>query len=143
MQQVIAFALAGGIFLTSLLWSRQVQQQNTADERLRRASALFDQRRFAEAAEEARRARELDPNLAPAWKLSGLSLQLAGRTPEAEREFASAIERFPNDPDLWFYLARTQYLQSSLAPGEKSARRALELQPDHPGAHTQLAMVLE
>jgi len=143
MGQVIAFALAGGIFLTSLLWSRQAQQQITADERLRRASALFDQRRFVEAAEEARRARELDPKLLQAWKLSGLSFQLAGRVTEAEREFTSALERFPDDPDLWFYLARVQYLQSSLKPAESSARRALELQPAHAGAHTQLAMTLE
>jgi tetratricopeptide (TPR) repeat protein len=147
MRQIIAFAFVGWMLLVSSALTRQSQpsqpQRLTAEQRLRLANALFDQRRFAEAAEEARRARELDPNLAPAWKLSGLSLQLAGRTPEAEREFASAIERFPNDPDLWFYLARAQYLQSSLTLGEKSARRALELQSDHPGAHTQLAMVLE
>jgi enediyne biosynthesis protein E4 len=143
MQQVIAFALAGLVFLTGPLWPHQVQQQVTPDERLRRAGALFDQRRFAEAAEEARRVRELDPKLRQAWKLGGLSLQLAGRAPEAEREFASALDLFPDDPDLWFYIARVQYLQSSLKPAESSARRALELQPDHAGAHTQLAMTLE
>jgi tetratricopeptide (TPR) repeat protein len=143
MQQVIAFALAGWILLVSLLWPQQIQQQAPADERLRRAGALFDQRRFAEAAEEARRARELDPKLQQAWKLSGLSLQLAGRMPDAEKEFAAALQLFPNDPDLWFYLARVQYLQSSLKPAENSARRALDLQPDHAGAHTQLAMALE
>jgi Flp pilus assembly protein TadD len=143
MRQVIAFALAGLIFLINLLWPQQVQQQVTADERLRRAGALFDQRRFAEAAEEARRARELDPKMRQAWKLSGLSLQLAGRAPEAEREFTSALDLFPDDPDLWFYLARVQYLQSSLKPAESSARRALQLRPDHEDAHTQLAMTLE
>jgi len=143
MQQVIAFALAGWILLASMLWPQQVQQRTPADERLRRASELFDQRRFTEAAEEARRARELDPKLQQAWKLSGLSLQLAGRMPDAEKEFATALQLFPNDPDLWFYLARVQYLQSSLKPAEISARRALDLQPDHAGAHTQLAMALE
>jgi tetratricopeptide (TPR) repeat protein len=143
MQQVIAFALAGLVFLTRPPGPHRVQQQVTPDERLRRAGALFDLRRFAEAAEEARRARELDPKLRQAWKLCGLSLQLAGRAPEAEREFASALDLFPDDPDLWFYLARVQYLQSSLKPSEASARRALELQPDHAGAHTQLAMALE
>jgi tetratricopeptide (TPR) repeat protein len=143
MQQIIVFALTGWIFLTGLLWPQQIQPPTTAEQHLRRASALFDQRRFAEAAAEARRARELDPKLAQSWKLGGLSLQLAGRTPEAEMEFAAALQLFPNDPDLWFYLARVQYLQSSLKPAEKSARRALELQADHAGAHTQLAMTLE
>jgi enediyne biosynthesis protein E4 len=143
MQQVIAFALAGLIFMISLLLPQRDQQQVTPDERLRRAGALFDQRRFAEAAEEARRARELDPKLRQAWRLSGLSLQLAGRAAEAEREFTSALDLFPDDPDLWFYLARVQYLQSSLKPAESSVRRSLQLQPDHAGAHTQLAMTLE
>src|SRR5215475_8444796 len=124
MQQVIAFALAGWILLASMLWPQQVQQRTPADERLRRAS-------------------ELDPKLQRAWKLSGLSLQLAGRMPEAEKEFAAALQLFPDDPDLWFYLARVQYFQSSLKPAESSARRALDLQPDHAGAHTQLGMALE
>jgi enediyne biosynthesis protein E4 len=117
--------------------------QQDAERHLQRASALFDQRKFAEAAEEARKARELNPNLAGAWKLRGLSLQLAGTIPDAEREFALALQRFTNDADLWFYLARVQYLQSSLQPAEKSARQALDLRPNHAGAHTQLAMVLE
>ncbi|MGH9834128.1 MAG: FG-GAP-like repeat-containing protein [Blastocatellia bacterium] len=143
MQQIIVFALTGWVLLTGLLWPQQVQPPTTAEQHLRRASALFDQRGFAEAAAEARRARDLDPKLAQAWKLSGLSLQLAGRAPEAEVEFTAALQLFPNDPDLWFYLARVQYLQSSLKLAEKSARRALELQADHAGAHTQLAMTLE
>src|SRR5262245_18925898 len=139
MQRIIAFTFAGMIFLTGL-WSQPAQQQATGEQLLRRAGALFDQRRFAEAAEEARRARELDPKLMQAWKVSGLSLQLTGRAPEAEREFTAALQLFPNDPDLWFYLARVQYLQSSLKSAVQSPRRALELQPDHAGAHTQLAM---
>jgi enediyne biosynthesis protein E4 len=120
-----------------------ISWQQGAEQHLQRASALFDQRKFAEAAEEARQARELNPNLAGAWKLRGLSLQLAGAVPDAEREFALALQRFTKDADLWFYLARVQYLQSSLQPAEKSARQALLLQPNHAGAHTQLAMVLE
>jgi len=114
-----------------------------AEQHLRRASALFDERRFAEAATEARRAREKNPDLVAAWKLAGLSLQLAGQVAEAETEFTAALKRFPEDAELWFYLARVQYLQSSLRPAEMSARRALELRPEHAGAHTQLAMTLE
>jgi enediyne biosynthesis protein E4 len=117
--------------------------QQNAEQHLQRARALFDQRRFPEAAEEARKAREINPNLVGAWKLRGLSLQLAGMIADAEAEFASALQKFAKDADLWFYLARVQYLQSSLQPAEKSARQALDLQPDHAGAHTQLAMVLE
>jgi Flp pilus assembly protein TadD len=130
-------------FVCLLVWQQTPSPAGDAQQPLRRASALFDQRQFAEAAAEARKARELDPNLIAAWKLSGLSLQLAGQTAEAENEFAAALERFPKDADLWFYLARVQYLQSRLKPAESSARRALELQAEHAGAHTQLAMTLE
>jgi tetratricopeptide (TPR) repeat protein len=139
------------IFLPIILICIALLQQNPAVSdsakeaglRLRRASELFDARKFPEAAVEARKARELDPALVAAWKLSGLSLQLAGQLAESEREFTSALSRFPADADLWFYLARVQYLQSSLKPSEASARQALEKQPDHAGAHTQLGMTLE
>jgi len=114
-----------------------------AQERLRSADALFNQRKFAEAATEARKAREINPDLIAAWRLAGLSLQLAGQVADAEIEFTTALRRFPKDADLWFYLARVQYLQSSLRAAESSAHHALESQPDHAGAHTQLAMTLE
>jgi tetratricopeptide (TPR) repeat protein len=135
------------IILSCLIFWQQnpamSERAKEAERHLRLANELFDQRRFSEAAAEARKAREKNPDLLAAWKLSGLSLQLAGQTAEAAMEFASALQRFPGDADLWFYLARVQYLQSSLKPAESSARRSLELQPDHAGAHTQLAMTLE
>lgn len=139
--QLIALGLMGWALLAAV--TVLAQSVNVAEQHLRQASGLFNQRRFAEAATEARRARELDPKLLPAWKLGGLSLQLAERASEAEQEFAAALQLFPADADLWFYLARVQYLQSSLRPAEQSARRVLELQAGHAGAHTQLAMILE
>src|SRR5215510_174515 len=129
------------LFFVCFVVSLQLYSQ--AENNLRRAGALFDQRKFTEAADEAQKAIDGNPGLIGAWKLRGLSLQLAGRIPEAERLFASALQRFQQDADLWFYYARVQYLQSSLRPAERAARRALELRPDHSGAHTQLAIVLE
>src|SRR5262249_23405407 len=116
---------------------------SNAQDSLRRADALFNQRRFAEAAAEARKAREINPEMVAAWRLAGLSLQLAGRVADAAIEFTTALQRFPEAPALWFTLPRPQSPQSSLNPAESSARRALQLQPDHAGAHTQLAMTLE
>src|SRR5688572_1583618 len=110
---------------------------------LRQARTLFDQRRFAEAADEARRARELDPGNPAAWKLNGLSLQLARRSPEAAQVFMEAVKKFPNDSELWFYLSRVQYLSHELRAAEESARTALRLKPDHADSYTQLGMILE
>src|SRR5688500_8260992 len=94
------------------LAARGEQAKDTveAERRLRLARSLFEQRRFAEAATEAGRARLSDPDNISAWKLSGLSLQLAQRLPEAEAEFTNALKRFSTDADLWFYLARVHYL---------------------------------
>lgn len=117
--------------------------QDSAEERLRQAQTLFNQRRFAEAATTARQARQQKPELLAAWKLSGLSWQLSERLDEAAQEFSLALQRFPNEADLWFFLARVQYLQSALRPAEQSARRALALQDAHAGAHVQLGLVLE
>lgn len=133
----------GALLLLFASGARIPQTQETPPQQLRRAAALFDQRRFEEAAESARKAREGDPDLLPAWKLAGLALQLSGKPGEAETEFAQATARFPKDADLWFFLARVQYIQSRLRPSEASARRAIELQRDHAGAHTQLGLTLE
>lgn len=125
--------------------TREGQAKETAetDKHLGLARALFDQRRFAEAAIEAARARDADPNNLSAWKLSGISLQLAQRLPEAEEEFARALKRFAADADLWFYLARVHYLQAELKPAEQAADKAIQLKADHADAHTQLALVYE
>ena len=129
------------ISLLSPMWP--VASQQSAEQLLRQARAEFDQRKFAEAAATARRARETDPKLIEAWKLGGLSLQLIQVYGQAEQEFETALKLFPNDAELWFYLARIQFLQSSLTKSARSASRAIELNADSADAHTQLAMTLD
>src|SRR5262245_13304910 len=99
---MITLALLTRIILAAALsWQAGAPQTTDA---LRRAQMLFNQRRFAEAAAAARQAREQQPDLLQAWKLSGLSLQLVGRVDEAAQEFSLALQRFPTDADLWFFL---------------------------------------
>jgi tetratricopeptide (TPR) repeat protein len=143
MPRVIALALIGWSLLAGPALPQRENRRAEAAEHLRVARSLFDQRKFAEAATAARRARESDPGMVEAWKLSGLALQLARRLPQARQEFIAALERFPDEADLWFYLARVQYLQSELGPAEQTARQALKLAPDHADAHAQLGMILE
>ncbi|MEK7833636.1 MAG: tetratricopeptide repeat protein, partial [Acidobacteriota bacterium] len=131
------------VMLCASLLAWPVASQQSAEQLLRQARAEFDQRKFAEAALTARRAREADPKLIEAWKLGGLSFQLTQNYGQAEREFEDALNLFPNDAELWFYLARAQFLQSSLTKSAASARRAIELANDSADAHTQLAMALD
>ncbi len=114
-----------------------------AEQHLRLARSLFDQRRFGEASVEAARAREADSDNLSAWKLSVLCRQLAGRLAAAEEEVAAALKRFSGDADLWFYQARVQYLQFEFMAASQSARKAIQLDPMHADAHTQLGMIFE
>jgi tetratricopeptide (TPR) repeat protein len=118
-------------------------QVQDAAQRLRQAAAFFDQGKYAEAATAAREARELDPQLLPAWKLCGLALQLAGQTAAAEAEFALALKPFPADEELWLYLSRVQYQQASLPQAALSVRQAVRHRPDFSDAHAQLGLTLE
>ncbi|HEV8486914.1 MAG TPA: tetratricopeptide repeat protein, partial [Blastocatellia bacterium] len=92
---------------------------------------------------EAAQAREADSDNLSAWKLNVLSLQLAGRLAAAEEEVVTALKRFSGDADLWFYQARVQYLQFEFKNAGQSARKAIQLDPKHADAHTQLGMILE
>ncbi|NOT61339.1 MAG: tetratricopeptide repeat protein [Acidobacteria bacterium] len=119
-----------------LMWSQ-------APSDLQRAQSLFDQRRYVEAAQLAQAVRTATPENNAAWKLAGLSLQLAQQLPQAAHEFNSAVQRFPADAELWFFFARVLYLQSSLKPAEQAAERALSLRSDYGDAHTQLALIVD
>lgn len=106
---------------------------------LQQAQTLFEQRQFAEAAKLSCR----NPNHLPAVKLCGLSLQLSQQIPQAEQTFQRAVAAFSNDAELWFYLARVQYLQGQLKLSETAAQQAIQLRADYADAHMQLALTLD
>ncbi len=128
------------IIFSALMWLSASPTQNSE---LQRAQTLFDQRRFAEAAQLAHSVRLANPENKAAWKLAGLSLQLAQQLPPAANEFNAALQRFPQDAELWFFFARVLYLQSSLKPAQQAAERALVLQADYGDAHAQMALALD
>ncbi len=107
------------------------------------AQERFAQRRFPEAAQLACRASTSEPKNLAALKLCGLSQQLTQQIPQAEQTFQRAVTLFPNDAELWFFLARVQYLQGQLKPSQTAAQRALQLRNDYADAHTQLALALD
>ncbi len=133
----LAFALSGGGSQT------EDRKRKESEQHFARARSLFDQKNFAEAAAEARRARELDEHNPAAWKLSGLSLQLARNYPESEQEFIEGLDRFPGDAELWFYLSRVRYLQHKLKTAQEAAREALRIRHDFADALTQLGLIQE
>lgn len=84
---------------------------------------------------------EQTPDLLEAWKLAGLSLQLARQYLEAEAIFQTAVARFPSDAALRFFLARVLYLQHRLPAAEGQAGRTLELQSNHSDALTLFGLI--
>jgi tetratricopeptide (TPR) repeat protein len=118
-------------------WLLFTPPQTNSD--LRQAQTFFDQRNFAEAA---KLACPQSNNLA-AIKLCGLAQQLSQQIPQAEQTFQRAVTVFPNDAELWFYLARVQYLQGQLKASATTARQAIRLRADYADAHTQLALSLD
>jgi tetratricopeptide (TPR) repeat protein len=140
---LLACALGGPARPAAQVGAPSAARAAEARQHWRAASEHFNARRFREAAAQARRAREADASLLGAWKLEGLALQLTGEFGQAAQTFALALKQAPGDADLWFYLARVEYLQSSLKAAERSARRALELSAEHANAHAQLGMILE
>ena len=117
MQQVIAFALAALIFLTSPLWPRQVQQPISPDAArkigfrlaLDRGAAHLQRGEKELALKELKRAVALDPQSAAAHQLLGQAYLLQGSyelLSEARAEFVQAIALDPNLVWARFYLAR-------------------------------------
>ena len=86
------------LFFFCLTWlcaatvqANQNNQANQTGAELQQARTLFDQRRFAEAAQVAQRVRTANPEALAAWKLAGLSLQLAQQLPQATTELITAL----------------------------------------------------
>lgn len=117
--------------------------QTDSAQNLRTAQTLFDQRNFSEAAKISCELRSTDPQNSKAWKLCGVSQQLSNQIPAAQITFLQAVKIFPDDAELWFQLARVQYLQSQLKESFASASKALLISPENADAETQLALSLD
>ncbi|MEZ5398446.1 MAG: FG-GAP-like repeat-containing protein [Bryobacteraceae bacterium] len=89
-----------------------------------RAGDLYRERRFAEAAALLETQVQADPNDFGSLLLLGLSRQLNGERPEAERAFRRAVAKNPGHPGARFYLARVEYLRGRLAEAERDAMEA-------------------
>lgn len=103
--------------------------QNSAIVHLYYAHLLSNMGRHAEAVEEARKARVIDPVSPFVSSLEGLFLMQAGRPDEAITQFTKASEI---DPNFWMphmFAARAYIDKKMFSEAELSAHRATELSP--------------
>jgi enediyne biosynthesis protein E4 len=105
------------------------------------ATALYRERKFADAAAALEKHLALQPDDHNARLLLGLSLQQAGTLARAAEVLHEARRRRPRDASVHYYLARVDYLRGLLDAGEQSARRALELGEPPARVHNLLGLI--
>ena len=114
---------------------------NYAQARQRYAMHLGRTARHAEALEQARRARDLDPLSIPANVTLGQALLAAGRTAEALERMLAAVELDPNGFDAHVHLAETYQRLGRASEAVAAAERAVVLSQRGPHALQGLAQV--
>jgi len=78
----------------------------------------------------ARRAVELDNDLAMAWVSLGLANHEAGKIDEAAQDFNLALRREPLNADAYYGLGRVYEAQKKIPAAEAAHRKAIEIRPD-------------
>jgi TolB-like protein/Tfp pilus assembly protein PilF len=99
--------------------------------------------RVDEVVDQFRRAMELDPNLAAAYRGLAQALRTKGDIAQALAASQRAIELGPSDPDNLLFHAVTLFESGDLRGATKTAEKALELHPLRPSYYSYFhAMIL-
>jgi tetratricopeptide (TPR) repeat protein len=107
------------------------------------AARLFQQKKFAEAAQALERHLKRHNNDDSGRLLLGLSYQLAGDTRAAEAEFLQVSSRRPRDARARLYLARARYLNGKLQEAKQNAEEARRLGEPAERVHNLVGLILE
>jgi len=99
-----------------------------SDEAYRQGTALFQQGRFAEAAELLRQAVEREPS-ARNWKTYGVALAAQEDYRNAEPPLREACRLAPRDPDACYYLGRALYATDRYEDSIAAMRKAEGVYP--------------
>ena len=116
--------------------------RNVADAWNMLAVALCQQRRLDEAAEAAKRAVGLRPNIAPYWLTHGNIAIERGRDHEAQSSFRRAIKLDPGFSEAHYWLARSYHREEKLPQAIEAYRSALANEPESPEIYYYLARAL-
>ncbi len=109
----------------------------------RKAEALFQQNRLAEAKVAFRKICKAMPRNAEAWLNFGAVVGLLGEFPEAEVAFRRVIEINPHLPQGYFNLGKLLVLLGRMHEAEACWRTYVGIEPTQPEGQYQLARVLK
>jgi tetratricopeptide (TPR) repeat protein len=107
-----------------------------------RSRALDALGRVTEATAAARRAVELAPDSLPSQTQLAWAASRAGLVDEAVAAGAAAVETAPDDGHAWFALARAHVASQNWGAAEEAFRKAVEIEPEDPWWHNNVAWVL-
>ncbi len=119
------------------------QLANPALDEINELVALFNEKRYSEAENSARRLTERLPEHGFGWKVLGVALMAQGLANGALEPFRKAVELLPMDAESHKNLGNTLQLTGQLFKAEASCRRALELKPDYAEAFFVLGNTLK
>lgn len=105
-------------------------------------TALYEDRRYDDAAARYRRAIEIQPDYAPAFNNLGVTLRAAGRTDDAIRTYRDGLALRDDYPDLHFNLANALLAINRPDEAAEHLRKAAAGTPDSAGVHNNLGMAL-
>ncbi|WP_223427785.1 tetratricopeptide repeat protein [Tateyamaria pelophila] len=106
-------------------------------------TALYNQRQFTQAADQAKRLTQEYPNSFVLWNLSGAVNKALGILDKAEQGFRRASEINPKYPDAHNNLGVTLKDQGKLDEAIASYQQALELKPDYAAAYYNMGTALK
>ena len=108
-----------------------------------RLISLFQEKRYPEAVDLARKVTTDAPDNGLAWKVLAVALTNLGRTSEAIEPMRSAVRLLPNDAEAHFNLGVALKALRQLGQAEEAYRNAIRIKPDFAEAHYNLGNVLK
>ncbi|WP_298308798.1 tetratricopeptide repeat protein [uncultured Erythrobacter sp.] len=121
-------------------WPRSLSLGKTREAKalISKADKASDQQHWEEAAENYRRALEINPDLAPIWVQLGHTEKESGAFVDAVEAYKRASSLTPRDPDAFFHLAFLLERMDRVDEAIAAWRQVLRLAPDNLDAAARL-----
>ncbi len=137
LREAPALALIGStaLVITALLCAWAVWQPQRSAAATDKAVALVEEGKFAQAVDQADKARRIDPYSADPLYARASALARAGHPVAGYRALEQAVAEHPRDPDTWLQMAQYEQRELNLPQrAVESAHAALTIDPQSPRA---------
>lgn len=107
------------------------------------AGAQFNQKKFTQAYESAKKALKLDPHYAKAYTAVGMIYAAIEDWPDSEAAYRESLRLNPADADTWYMMGRSYFLRNDFAHAQEAFEKSLRLNPLQVRAYENLALTLD